>query len=239
MIFTRDKIYLLGALCLAIGMMTTVCFLYIYTKPNYEVIIDPRCSVLCRNELKTLCKNSTLSAHEMHKELLQLPYIKSVNMLRKSLCKILIFITAQTPVACINDRYMLCENGFFIERSLMDSQICMPMPMMNVACQLNKELGTMIIRWLAACDEILLESYKITWLCPSNIIISDKQRQDKKCLTHYNMILSHQLVNQGLELLDQALQQHKKKGAGLIADLRFKDQIIISKKRGDHEREII
>lgn len=223
---------------LTIAIGAVLCWLH-WPTPAIKIISDARSSEHFTREIKKLLEQERgNNPYNIIKKIKHaFPIVKTASYFKQSPHQAIVRICLHSPLLCINKKLVLLDQGTIEDSCWLDNTTQSQLPNIYVR-QPAQELGPTILAWLEQCDQELLSTYAIYWDSASQIIIKDKIKK-YICLAHYTTPLTDKKIQQGFSLIK--LELEKKRLAqenAIIADLRFKDQIVISKNRGDYEREI-
>lgn len=143
---------------------------------------------------------------------------------------ILIKLKAYQPLSVINKDFVLLESGVlvpqhhFIKLKIQSLKSVTLMPKERGKRYVSSECKSFIMR----CDTSLCKKYEMTWNSPMHIEFHNKDHENMIILATIDTDLGKKTEQQCGLIIDELLQDKKKKHKKWNIDMRFKNQIIVA-----------
>jgi hypothetical protein len=204
---------------------------------KYLVCFDPLFSPQLTRELQQVCASciSTYSLADCLRLIQQrYPCVKQLTAQKKTGSNTVVYVSGLEPLLLLSDALLL-EHGVTIAQQYYQSfegiySLIIP----SGDCD-----GKAVEAWFRSIDHhAIFDRYAVVWIDKTRIILTDKESQSRIVITAQTQVVPS-VALRVRQLIEQYARQVKKKSSDVIADMRFKNQIIVYCKRGDNEGECI
>lgn len=165
--------------------------------------------------------------------------IKEISLRRSAPDRLNVVIHTHAPLMMINTHLILLANGMFVDRSCVDNNYYQSLYHMNIhGIGTTDHITENLCVWIKRMVPEIFEQYNVTWHDQTKIFLHNKNDSTLTVLCNDHTIPDNALLALCKTLKDD-VQTHmnKKRELTWIADIRFKNHIVLysMKGRGDHE----
>ncbi len=231
-------IYRLIALSSLIGLgALLVIFCTKKTHYSFTIIYDPVYSSLSHQNINALLESSlisSLSGQRCADLKKMIPACAALRVRYRYGSKIVVQVVAMRPLMSINREHIIFENGMIYHHSLFKTCIFDTLPFITASSPGLKLLqdDSKISLHLAQISPSFFEYYSLEWDNPENLWLHDKKNNNFHIHACGDQVWSDELWHACKQLAETHVPQLIKKGTptqSIIADIRFKNQIVITK----------
>jgi hypothetical protein len=235
----RGKI--LGIVIIFAGMLSTAKIMYGYLFYTTDAIVS--CDPLLSESLSSIIQSHVQSAVTEHHFSLSDTLKKDFSVI-KSVCVrqvrpylVYVSVKAYEPLFLLSKGMVLLENGLLIDKTNFINEGIQHLFSLDIQEQKDSKVSTEALFWLKNISDEIFHKYQIQWLDKTRIILTDMQQSSIRVICDSTTILDTTMLAYCSKVLceHEVLNAFKTRGQ-IVADLRFKDQIVIYSKRGDHEK---
>lgn len=236
-------VLLVGGACLSVYKKTRSIPLI-----NKHIIeYDVRFSQHSKNNISNFIEKEPLFKTMQWREQLQalqqhFPHIQSYQCSARPSGQHCITITAPGPISIVNNTIALLDDCRCINSICFDEQYCAILP--SVVCTDTMAIGedsakTYLRNSLQKIPWNILLDYQCVWHSPTKIVLKSKKNPALAIICGGELMLTSDLL-QACEQSAPVTEKQSKQPARLIADIRFRGQIIVRscKKGGLDEKDI-
>src|SRR3990167_9987405 len=190
---------------------------------NFDFVPDGSISEKSFKSIENFFKdNKSLLLNDLAKNCVEkFSPVKNITF-RKYLYKIRIFLELGSPILNINNKFVITDNNKIVEISFFTENYLKQLPIIISKYELNSELANFLTKLTYKIFEkysVEIEEQNIVWL-------KFKENQKINILARLDFVPSKKLIKISNKLLQEKLN-YLKKNNKFVADLRFKDQIIV------------
>lgn len=204
----------------------------VFSVTALEWCFDPRISDLGQKSIIRFASENNYHDFSAFADVLkkQFPVIKDVVLHQKSNGVLAVGIKSITPKIRVNHQWVISEEGIRIRSDFFKEKV---VNALNAIQECNNSALSM--QWVATLPHDIFSYYTITWADRFCIWLQDKEQE------HFLVLMTDELTltSDMMIKIGRVKQQLNDQGAFFcadyywIADVRFKDHIIVSKKRGE------
>jgi len=230
---------ILFALCL---VPLKVLYHRLFALTALTISFDPLFSSTAQKEIQTSCDRfacSSMSTASFDQLIQDFPIIKTITCSHKKVEHVLLRIDAHQPLYLINQHEVLIESGALVKKEYFTNEGINSLYSLSIFHEYT-QLPHEFAFWLEEHADHLFERFNICLINPTEIVLTDKQQQTFKILCHDKNRITKELLKQCLQLKNEMKHNPKpRRDLVWIADIRFKNQIILYGKRGNNEGKIV
>lgn len=165
------------------------------------------------------------------------PLIKSVIMRQTKPQYVSCIIQACKPIFSLSDQKVLLENGVVTDKKNFVQEGTMNLFPLEVAQQKDSVVPPELLMWLNTVPDEVFSTYSVRWHDRTAIVLHNNKQPTMQLVCDYKTMIDKKMLSYCVCVLgisENPNVHNKDKGLCMTADLRFKDQIVLCKKRGDH-----
>jgi hypothetical protein len=216
-----------------IGIGAYVLFSIFFLQANVELVFDDYLSDHAKQCVYDHSGQKDIMADSLSKSaqvMQECPGVKDVSIMRNEKDDLEISVMGARPHACINEIYVLNQNGQILDANLYSHPKRLPSVQ---TIDSNSDLSPICKKFLLDIPYELLAEYSVLYHDPSNIILYDK-KQPFFTVTCSVTAPPNQLIHEACKKIKGSLKNKGELGDEPLsiwnADIRFDKQIIVSKK---------
>lgn len=249
------KLGMRGIKCIALCTLAVLC---IHIMQKYEnpalhkkivVHVDPLLSAQTQKNIDQFTKEKNSQKIPTYKDFVQIlvqqfPYIKSIEIEKNASGLLSYTYESAAPIIAINQDMVLTDGGILVLKNNFAEHTIASLHTITVP---SGFISPALLNGIASFTDDFLNTYDICWKSDQEIILKDKLHAGFTVLCDADSILDvsvlqkcttikHELIDKG-SLASPALAHNdavtkKKAPKSWIADIRFKNQIIVSSELG-------
>ncbi|MGE0206321.1 MAG: hypothetical protein AB7R69_00560 [Candidatus Babeliales bacterium] len=160
------------------------------------------------------------------------PYIKDIEVHHRMLGKDRLKVAAYYPCYRINEQKILLESGSFIDQDYFNTE-CRE-DLFHLSCTQDIVFSSSARNWLQEYEDIIFDSFYVAFKNPTEIILTDKKDSSFKVVCSEKTRIEQKALDSYAQIKEMMKRSGRlKKGIYCKADFRFKNQIIVSCKKGE------
>lgn len=211
------------ALCICIAGVIRSIHKVLTRMPHIEVVCDAQLTHMASEKLTAWCKQHPEIIKEPQKLIEEFNWLQSCAIRYTEIGSATLYIVAHAATAVLNESILLVKNGSIVDASYYADK---PVAQFKVSERVITDHAQRTI--LTSCAQRMsprmFEQYSFSWRDATACTICDK-------VSGHHVIADNQTVIDVKKIgIGMGLAQGK-----CIADIRFEQQIIVAKKRGDDE----
>lgn len=202
-----------------------------------EVVCDPRMGEMAAHYIsytaRALCERGKIHPQKIVSEITQnLPFVQNVSVVVEPQHRARVSCKMYDPVCRINDGQILLSNGLIADMQFIKAESVNSLPSVQVAewCLSGTQAPDGLLTFLSGLDVETLAEYSVDWRGEHEVALRSRFHKDVLIVVSGKEPPGADLLTQCHQLVKHLSQQelvHKRRDT-LVADARFKDQIILS-----------